>query len=148
MEQSLITIAIPIMDDADKSRQREIERCLEPFGNLHRYPALKDENAYAQARDAGRGGSQADGVRASLLQWRLKATDLIHFMSLNVVPGTRKSPAHLLMEVSADGPRAVVLNRLSIILGEEIRDLWESLGISGQAALERAFTQHMLDVGT
>ncbi len=147
MEQSLITIAVPIVDDEKQSRQREIERCLEPFGNLHQHPALQDEAAYIRAKDAVRGGLPADGVQASILQWRLKATDIVHFMSLNVVPGTRKSPAHLLMEISADGPPAVVLNRLSTILAEEIPHLWETLGFAGQEALERALTQHKLDVG-
>jgi deferrochelatase/peroxidase EfeB len=147
MEQSLITIAIPIRDDADKGRQRKIERCLEPFGNLHRHPVPQDEASYVQAKDTLRGGLPADGVQASLLQWRLKATDIVHFMSMNVVPGTRKSPAHLLVEISADGPPTVALNRLSTILAEEIPDLWETLGILGQEALERAFMEHMLDVG-
>ncbi|MBL0402784.1 hypothetical protein JKG68_02265 [Microvirga aerilata] len=147
MEQSLITIAIPIADDEDKSRQTEIERCLKPFGNLHRYPPLQDEAAYLQAKNNVREGTPADGVQASLLQWRLKATDIVHFMSLNVIPGTRRSSAHLLMEVSADGSPSTVLNRLATILSEEIPALWATLGLSGPEALERALLGHRLDVG-
>jgi deferrochelatase/peroxidase EfeB len=146
MEQSLITIVVPLTD-VSSSRLEEFEKALRPYGNLHRYPPLKDEDAYKQAQKDLKDKNR-DDLRASILSWCLKATNVIHFMSLNVVPPSQTSPAHLLIDISADGPSNNVLGLLTVILDKEIPSLREILGIAeGRAALKRILAEHMLDVG-
>jgi len=52
----------------------------------------------------------------------------VHFMSLTVVPGSPAGPAHLVLEVSADGHPRSAIGRLVGAIGPRLREL---LGVAG-----------------
>jgi len=105
MTHSLITVAIPF----DRKKVGQVRQYLGAFGNLCDKKAIQP---------------------AQRLRQSLDHTDVIHFMSLNVVPPDENSGAHLIVEVSADGAEASVLERLATILDQELPQLRQTAGLT------------------
>jgi deferrochelatase/peroxidase EfeB len=122
MNHSFLTIVIPF----PKDREEQVEAYLRPFGNL----ARKDAPAHA-----------------ARLSERLDSTDVIHFLSLNVVPGKDKD-AYLLLEASVDGAADTVIKMLAKILEEELPELCDRAGLRlGGRPLHEVLAEHRHRVG-
>ena len=65
---------------------------------------------------------------------RLDASEFVHFMSLTVVRGLSKGPAHLVLEASADGYPEGVLRRLAREIGSELRGVLTVAGVGVPAS--------------
>jgi deferrochelatase/peroxidase EfeB len=78
----------------------------------------------------------------------LDATTFVHFMSISLLCGEGRSPAYILIEVNADGSPAQVLEGLQNAIGEPLRELAESAGLSlGDTSLREFLARYRHDVG-
>ena len=96
-----------------------------------------------EARLGALGNPAGPAIAAALDQ-----AAFVHFMSLSVVPGEGRDPAHLLLEFSADGEARVALPRLAGLLQAPLVDLLNFAGIAAEASTLAAFLQrHQVEVG-
>ena len=135
-----ITIAIPFNEE--DGRTVRVRHALAPFGNLHRDPRAVGAPPIWGFPDS------FDGIRAKALRDRLDATGLIHFMSLNILPGNRPMKPHLILEVSADGAAEPVLDMLAAILSKDLQELWDAMGIAAHKdSVRRVFAERQHAIG-
>lgn len=115
---SFVTIAIPFASDA--ARLGAVEQKLNLIGNPAS-PRLRDP---------------------------LDAAEFVHFMSITLLHGEGGAPAYLIIEVNADGTPTRALDGLQKAIGEPLRELVESAGLSlGDTPLSNFLERYRHDVG-
>jgi deferrochelatase/peroxidase EfeB len=115
---SFVTVAIPF--DADAARSAAVEEKLNLIGNPAG-PRLRDP---------------------------LDAAAFVHFLSITLLHGEGGAPAYLIIEVNADGTTMRVLDELHNAIGEPLRELIESAGLSlGDTPLRKFLERYRQDVG-
>jgi deferrochelatase/peroxidase EfeB len=78
----------------------------------------------------------------------LDAAEFVHFMSITLLQGENGAPAYLIIEVNADGATTRVLDGVQQAIGEPLRELIESAGLSlGDTPLGNFLERYRHDVG-
>jgi len=78
----------------------------------------------------------------------LDATNLVHFMSMNVVRGDAHTHAHLLIELSVDYSAAEALERIEAAVGAQLRELLNIAGVARDSGPLRKFlARYQRDTG-
>lgn len=84
----------------------------------------------AKRADAVRALAKAMGnPAAGTLSDDIAVLGIVHFMSINVVDGDRAGSAHLVFELSADGPADLALKKAATTLAPQLGDILAAAGI-------------------
>jgi len=94
---------------------------------------------------AGRAGDVLTLVRgmgnpaAPALRTSIESLDVVHFMSVNVIPADQGDRAHLLLEMSVDGPGEAALRGVAVALAQPLTDVLTAAGYTVSATGLPAF---------
>lgn len=110
---------VTVAIDFDRERMAAVERALETLGN----PA------------------------GAALKGPLDDAAFVHFMSITAVPAGASGPAHLVVELNADGTARGAIDRLAAAIGDPLRAVLAAAGADPGDDLARFLASHQLEVG-